>query len=305
MKFYSHGKLLIAGEYLVLKGATSLAVPLTFGQTLEVKRDNTSDILTWESYEQDKLWFKGDLNCEFFEIVETTDQKIAETLLNILKQTTQLNPKFTARLKDIKVITNSDFKFQWGFGSSSTLLSNIAFWAEIDPFQLHNKTSVGSGYDVAVARENGPVYFRKKKSGYEIEKVTFNPLFKDQIYFIYLGEKQDSATSVGQFKSRKRSFSNEIKLISELSRHVASAVTLEDFEFYMKEHEIIISSILKQKRLKETRFTDLEGEIKSLGAWGGDFAMMTWHDSKKELLNYLKQKEIDTVFSFNELIKNG
>ena len=230
MKFYSHGKLLIAGEYLVLNGATSLAVPLTFGQTLEVKKENKSDILTWESYEKDKLWFKGDLNSEFFEIVETTDQLIAATLLNILKQAVKLNPEFASILQGANVITNAEFKFHWGFGSSSTLLSNIAFWAKVDPFQLHEKTFSGSGYDVVVARENGPLFFKKKKSGYEIEKVNFDPQFKDQIYFIYLGTKQDSAISVDQFKSRKRSFNSETKLISELSRHIASAGTLEDFQ---------------------------------------------------------------------------
>lgn len=305
MKFYSHGKLLIAGEYLVLNGATSLAVPLTFGQTLEVEKDNKSDILTWESYEQDKLWLKADINSEFFEIIETTDQHKAEVLLNILKQAVKLNPEFASSLQGAIVITNSEFKFHWGFGSSSTLLSNIAFWAEVDSFQLHEKTSSGSGYDVVVARENGPLFFKKKKPGYEIEKAIFDPQFKDQIYFIYLGTKQDSAISVGQFKSRRRSFSNEIKLISELSRHIASAGTLEDFEYYLKEHEMIISSILKQKRIKEARFKDLDGEIKSLGAWGGDFAMMTWNDSKKKLKSYLEEKKIDTLFLFDELIKNG
>ncbi|MCD4730040.1 MAG: hypothetical protein K8R74_05545 [Bacteroidales bacterium] len=303
MKFYSHGKLLITGEYLVLNGATSLTVPLTFGQTQEVKNDGKPNMLTWESYEQDKPWFKVNLNIEFLEIIETTDQRKAEVLLNILKQAVKLNPEFASSLQEAIVITKSEFKFYWGFGSSSTLLSNIAFWAKVDPFQLHEKTFSGSGYDVVVARENGPLFFKKKKSGYEIEKANFNPQFKDQIYFIYLGTKQDSAISVGQFKLRKRSFNNETKLISELSRHIASAGTLEDLEYYIKEHEMIISSILKQKRIKEARFKDLDGEIKSLGAWGGDFAMMTWNDSKKKLIRYLEEKNIYTIFTFEELIK--
>lgn len=304
MKYYSHGKLLIAGEYLVLNGATSLTVPLTSGQSLEVTKEGDQDTLTWESYEQHKLWFEGKFNTEFFDIIESTDQRISEKLRVILKQTIGLNPKFNDRLKSTNVKTNSEFKFHWGFGSSSTLLSNIAFWADVDPFELHLKTSSGSGYDVVVAREDGPIFFKKRKNDFSIEKVNFDPQFKDHIYFIYLGQKQDSAISVDQFKSRKRSFRNETKLISDLSRHIASASTLEDFEFYLKEHEMIIASILKQKRIKEARFIDLEGEIKSLGAWGGDFAMMTWHDSKKKLIQYLGEKNIDTIFSFKELIKN-
>lgn len=304
MKYYSHGKLLIAGEYLVLNGATSLTVPLTSGQSLEVTKEGDQDTLTWESYEQDKLWFEGKFNTEFFDIIESTDQRISEKLRVILKETIGLNPNFKERLKSTSVKTNSEFKFHWGFGSSSTLLSNIAFWAEIDPFDLHLKTSSGSGYDVIAARENGSFFFEKKKTGYSVEKVDFDPQFKDQIYFIFLGQKQDSAVSVDQFKSRKRSFRNEVKLISDLSRHIASAETLEDFEFYLKEHEMIIASILKQKRIKEARFNDLEGEVKSLGAWGGDFGMITWHDSKKKLIRYLEEKNIDIIFSFKELIKS-
>lgn len=304
MKYYSFGKLLISGEYLVLNGATSLTVPLKYGQSLEVTSKDDRNILTWESYEQDKLWFKGKFNTEFFDIIETTDQAIAEKLLSILKKVIEINPIFSEKLQAANVITNSEFKFHWGFGSSSTLLSNIAFWADVDPYELHMKTSSGSGYDVVVAREDGPLFFKKKKTGYEIEKVNFDPQFKDQVYFIYLGQKQDSAISVDRFKSRKKSFRNETELISELSKHIASSVTLDDFEYYIKEHEMIISSILKQKRIKEARFLDFEGEVKSLGAWGGDFAMITWHDSRKKLKQYLGEKNIDIIFSFEELIRN-
>ena len=35
--FYSHGKLLLTGEYLVLDGALALAVPCKLGQSLTVR----------------------------------------------------------------------------------------------------------------------------------------------------------------------------------------------------------------------------------------------------------------------------
>jgi len=35
---YSNGKLLLTGEYLVLEGATALAVPTKFGQDLKVEK---------------------------------------------------------------------------------------------------------------------------------------------------------------------------------------------------------------------------------------------------------------------------
>ena len=34
--FYSNGKLLLTGEYLVLNGAVALAIPTKFGQTLTI-----------------------------------------------------------------------------------------------------------------------------------------------------------------------------------------------------------------------------------------------------------------------------
>ncbi len=37
LKFKSHGKLLITGEYFVLKGAHSLCIPTKFFQTLKIQ----------------------------------------------------------------------------------------------------------------------------------------------------------------------------------------------------------------------------------------------------------------------------
>ena len=38
MEFYSNGKLLLTGEYLVLDGANAFAVPTKFGQNLIVEK---------------------------------------------------------------------------------------------------------------------------------------------------------------------------------------------------------------------------------------------------------------------------
>lgn len=46
--YYSHGKFLITGEYLVLKGALALAQPLRYGQRMDVKK-TTEAILHWKS----------------------------------------------------------------------------------------------------------------------------------------------------------------------------------------------------------------------------------------------------------------
>ena len=62
VKFKSNGKLLLSGEYLVLKGAKSLSIPTKFSQTLEVS-NNSSGKLKWESYDQKrKIWFDMDFD---------------------------------------------------------------------------------------------------------------------------------------------------------------------------------------------------------------------------------------------------
>ena len=305
MKFYSRGKLLISGEYLVLKGATALTVPLNKGQNLVVSKGDDKATLSWESREYGKPWFNAKIKLPFFDIIESTDQKIAQNLIRHLKAAVKLQPDFAEKLQAADIITDLEFNRNWGFGSSSSLVSNIAYWAEIDPFHLHQKVSAGSGYDVVMARENGPMFFTLKKTGFKKEKVSINRAVSDFLYFVYLGKKKDSAKSVAQFLASKKSFRLEKRMISELSRHLANAARLDDFEFYMKEHEQIISSVLKLPGLKEHIFNDLRGEAKSLGAWGGDFAMITFNGDKKEIESYLKDKKLDVWFTFNELVKNN
>ena len=38
-----------------------------------------------------------------------------------------------------QVITQLEFPLEWGLGSSSTLISCISQWLQIDPFDLHLK----------------------------------------------------------------------------------------------------------------------------------------------------------------------
>ena len=62
--FFGHGKLLISGEYFVLDGAQSLALPTRHGQSLSVKYSPSfSPKLSWKSYDVDgRCWFDQELN---------------------------------------------------------------------------------------------------------------------------------------------------------------------------------------------------------------------------------------------------
>ena len=66
--FYSNGKLLITGEYLVLDGAKALALPTKFGQNLIVEKGKNKEIV-WKSFDKDNsIWFNETLL--FSEIIE-------------------------------------------------------------------------------------------------------------------------------------------------------------------------------------------------------------------------------------------
>ena len=61
-KCYSHGKILLTGEYMVLVGAEALAIPTKVGQSLEFK-PNDSKTLNWESWDfKNKLWFNATID---------------------------------------------------------------------------------------------------------------------------------------------------------------------------------------------------------------------------------------------------
>ena len=90
-KHYSNGKFLLTGEYLVLKGALAMALPLKLGQSLEVEElDSSNNRLLWEAFRPEGEWFSVTLHHETLEIIDCNDQPKAEKLTQILKAVKQL-----------------------------------------------------------------------------------------------------------------------------------------------------------------------------------------------------------------------
>ena len=57
-KHYSNGKLLLTGEYLVLDGAKSLAIPTKFGQDLVISKIKEPQLI-WGSFTNTgECWFE-------------------------------------------------------------------------------------------------------------------------------------------------------------------------------------------------------------------------------------------------------
>ena len=307
--FYSNGKLLLTGEYLVLDGATSLALPTKFGQDLTVEHLNEPQLI-WGSFTHTgTCWFEAIFNltklrlvsCTFHSEKEGNADLIAETLLKILQAAKQLNPDFLKTENGFVVKTNLTFPKNWGLGTSSTLINSIANWAEVDAFQLLWNSFKGSGYDVACAQNDSPIYYQIKNKKPIITPVVFNPSFKENLFFVYLNEKQDSKEGILAYRKQKelRQTEQDIERISEISTAFVKAATLEELNTLIIAHEKIISEIIQMKPVKEKLFPDYFGEVKSLGAWGGDFVLATGNEQTPD---YFKNKGFHTVLRFHEII---
>ncbi|WP_316635203.1 GYDIA family GHMP kinase [uncultured Flavobacterium sp.] len=299
--FYSNGKLLITGEYLVLDGAKAFALPTKFGQNLIVENSLNKEI-QWKSYDFDQhLWFEDTIS--FSEIIDNTPtqiETIKSTLVNILHEAYLLNPDFINDAEGYNVSTQLTFPKNWGLGTSSTLLNNIAQWTKIDAFTLLKNSFGGSGYDIACAQNNTPIIYRLEQTLPIVETIPFNPDFTKNIYFVYLNKKQNSKVAINAYYNNKnQNLAQNILDNNKITEAVLNAKTLKEFAFALENHEAHLSNILELKTIKEIAFPDFGGVVKSLGAWGGDFVMVV---SKENPTAYFASKGYETILTYQEMI---
>ncbi|MEN8765808.1 MAG: GYDIA family GHMP kinase [Wenyingzhuangia sp.] len=304
-KYYSNGKLLISGEYLVLDGAISLALPTVYGQSLEVFSSDNKSIF-WKSYTVEKeCWFQAEFGFEDFEIIRCTSLKddgnrIANTLQEILIAAKNLNPNFLKDSEGLEVRTSLDFPNHWGLGTSSTLINNIALWANIDAFELLENSFGGSGYDIACAQNNQAITYQREKGHKVITTVDFSPEFKEELFFVYLNQKQDSKEGINMYRSLETSKEPFIEVIDDLTRRLVHAKTIKEFSELLNKHEALVAKLLETQTVKAKLFENFKGSIKSLGAWGGDFVLVT--GKREYVFSYFEAKGYETILSYQDLI---
>lgn len=320
--YYSHGKFLLTGEYLVLKGALALATPLKLGQSMTVEMYHSAG-LHWDAYKPDGPWFSVALNPENLEIIDSNDRPKAEKLRQILQAVKRLNPK-AFEGNNLKFTTLLDFDPNWGLGSSSTLIANLARWANVNPYELLKLTFGGSGYDIACATAEGPIFYQLVDTGSTlrqaqgpkvvepvetptpiVESIDFQPLFADHLFFVYQGQKQSSSKEIKAFlaKADPVDLQKDIEAVSEISRAVPKCQNLDEFCLLMQCHERIISRCIGQEPVQK-HFPDFEGVLKSLGAWGGDFILAATNWDRDQVKAYFKGKGLEVIFGYNELVLN-
>ena len=300
MKFYSNGKLLITGEYFVLNGALSLALPTVYGQYLEIN-DNDSNIINWTSYNWNKeIWFKCELDKDSLKIKYSSSKEVSKIIKELISYIREKETNFL-KLNGSTINTQLTFDKNWGLGSSSTLINNISKLSGVDPYELNDKFFNGSGYDIACAESKSSLLYRLYDDKKEITKIDFNPSFKDKLYFVYLNKKQNSLDEIIDFKEKVNSKIG-ISEISEITKRIILCKDQSEFNSLIREHENIISKLISKEKIKDKLFDDFNGEIKSLGAWGGDFILASSNES--ETKKYFKNKGFNFIFEFDKLILN-
>lgn len=302
--FYSHGKLLLTAEYVVLDGAKALGLPTKFGQQLEVSPSFKKQTIFWKSVlHNQQTWLDLELtwnkNLAFTCSTASTE---AQKLVEIFNWIAQHNPVLFSAEKGYNFISTLSFPKNWGLGSSSTLINNLAQWAKLDAFALQDFAFGGSGYDVACAQHETPILFQKNQLQPKIQPIAFTPDFKDELFFVYLNQKQNSRDAIQQYRNQSpANVELAVERINAITQQILDVTKIEDFESLLKSHEKIIASLLKQFPVQKQLFPDYPRSIKSLGAWGGDFILATGNEQEKV---YFQQKGFKIILRFDEMILN-
>jgi len=300
--FYAHGKLLLSGEYTVLDGAKALALPTRLGQSLKVDTKKPDNNIVWVALRADgSVWHNSHINLH----TERDSKDYVNILLHyILENTPHTFIKEGLINGGFEFETVVEFLPEWGLGTSSTLVSLLSQWSGVDAYKLLEASFGGSGYDIACATAEKPIIFQKKEKGNDIKSVDFYPTYCEHIYFIYLGKKQNSREGIYAYKNidlGQRCVASDA--ISSLTDTLLFCANLEQFNFVIEKHEEILSSLLSMPRVQSSIFSDYTfGQIKSLGAWGGDFVLATTDQSQQVTEDYFRAKGLDIIFRYNEII---
>ncbi len=297
--FYSNGKLLLTGEYVVLDGAKALALPTKFGQSLKVV-PSEGNAIKWVAFDCDQtVWL--DEMIEFSEISSFSGLATVprERLIRLLHEAWKISPVFLEK-KGWNIETQLTFPRHWGLGSSSTLINNLAQWLNIDPYELLRRGFGGSGYDIGCAQNSSPIKYTLRENQPTVELSSFDPKFADKLYFVYLNRKQSSREAIDNYRSRQpQEIDAAITGISQLTDKIESLTDFAEFCSTLKLHEQTIAKLIDQPTIQEQLFADFTGTIKSLGAWGGDFILAAADGDPSD---YFYNRGYNVVIRYDKII---
>lgn len=292
--YFSPGKLLLSGEYLVLRGARCLSLPTRFGQHLQVEAVDEPHIAWCVRDQEDRIVYESSWTLDGRLIGSSGaawDEQVGRTLKAVLKQGKQE--------RGVRLRFQLDHPSEWGLGSSATLVANIARATQLDALELFFATQMGSGYDVATSFQAVPLIYWLENGVGRWEKVDFDPPFKAHLFFVYLGQKQDSASEVTRFSALDIP-SSDVSAVSDWTDIMHGSQRLEHFAEACRSHEALLSRLIHRPMVQDRLFPDFPGVVKSLGAWGGDFVMAA-ADEPSAAETYFNKKGYPICLSFSDI----
>ncbi len=260
---------MISGEYAVLNGALSLAVPTRLGQHLIARVDADIRGLKWEAFRPDgSIWFDA-----FFDENGHSNALENDDRIRLLGRLIEHAAGAGVWQQSWSVRTQLEFDPEWGLGSSSTLVALLADWTGKDPFDLFFENFDGSGCDLAVALERAPILYRLDKGLPKWERVSIHPPL-DALWLHYTGKKQRSSEEVKSYRKQSMPEAGILDEISALSKSFAHSSDAKIWAEAMKKHEKLLANLTSKTPYKLQNIIDNEIVTKSLGAWGGDFILI-------------------------------
>ncbi len=303
-KAYSHGKLLITGEYAILDGALGLALPTKLGQSLSLQPIE-GKTWQWKSYLHNKqLWqqieFDTKAILEFDQSLNELDFK--GRILQLLHAIYQLKSPLLNTSQAFQVKTQLEFPKDWGLGSSSTLVANLAECFQVNAYKLLQLSFGGSGYDLACANAKQALIYQRQGFMPKISYTALSQKLTSHFYFVYRNQKQNSREAIQQYhETPKQDLQNAINQLDAITKALTSTDSLHQAEDLLLKHEAIIGKLINQAPIQQKLFSDYStGIVKSLGAWGGDFMLVT--AKQPQDLDYFRDKGYPIIKAYSSFI---
>ena len=302
-KTYS-GKLLLTGEYFILDGVPGLAVPTRPGQTFTVRRGKPGR-LVWRAVDhRGEEWFRGSFHPDSLQLTPAVPNPVHDRLERIFFAADELRPGTYDRItkEGYSVTTELQFDRGWGLGTSSTLIAGVAKWLAVNPYALLEKTFGGSGYDLACATAKGPIVYERAGIEPVVTPVKWKPDWLARTHFVYLNEKQDSREGIRAYRAREVPSSTQESVTALTNALISETLHLRDAQKIVKEHERIVAKTLGLSPVQAARFPDFSGQLKSLGAWGGDFIWALSDAPSDYVEKYFNDRGFGTVLTGGDLL---
>jgi mevalonate kinase len=288
--FNVHGKIILFGEWAVLKGAPALSIPVSAECTIAITYDKSLRGIELSSAADRSHWTKWDDKADpYFNFVEAAIRHYAG------------NEKGFAALSGQRLSFHRHWRIEEGLGSSSAVLLLTALWClhrlelprpkphelwkTLHPILQSAQGGRGSGLDLATQIFDSPILFRER--GTIIEKYSIN--VPPEVIFIHAGMKADTSELL---KSRPELAAD---FVNKVGGAVEDFINDNDWQKCMRRHHaelktlgVVPPAILKLEELWKSQ--GLITELKTCGAGGGD-TLMVWvkGDRRDEFIQSLPQ----------------